>query len=164
MRFALAGLCVALSLPAQAAGGQNATPLIALVRGFYVPYLNDALGAQVPDPLDVIAPHATKHLRELIRRDEACEIRTHEVCDMDMDPIIDGQDWELNGKLPVIEVLRRSATSIVLVSSFTNSGTEVHVDYEFVKDNGQWLIDDIWQPGKSALDSWDIVTMLSEPD
>jgi hypothetical protein len=154
--LALACPCMAASPPAA-----QAAPLIALVRGFYVPYLDDKQWQQ--DALSTIAPHATRHLQGLIQKDIVCEERTHEICSAEMNPIIDGMDWELNGKLPVLSLVHQNATTIVLVSRFKNDDDPAEVFYKFILEDGAWRIDDIWS-GKEQMNSWDLVTMLSEAD
>ncbi len=155
--------CLFFATPVWAATPPTA-PLITLVQGFYAPYLDDKDQDKVPAATDVIAPHATKQLQALIHKDEACEIREQGVCNLDMDPIIDGQDWDLNGKAPVVSVLQQNATSITLAARFTSDGTATGVAYKFTLENGAWRLADLSRIGGAPADAWDLVAMLSAPE
>jgi hypothetical protein len=136
----------ALLLALLVAGGARADTgpgpaLVSLVSGFYVPYLVQN-GPEPPAAVDVIAAHATPRLKALIAGEYACEKRVQGVCNLDSDMIIDGQDWDL--KTPPVVAARAAGPDEMIVSSrFNNAGTNVEVDYDFVRQGAAWLINDV---------------------
>jgi hypothetical protein len=123
------------------AAAESGAALIRLVLGFYVPYLN-ASGPEPPAALDVIAAHATPHLRALIAGLYACEKRVQGMCNLDSDFIIDGQDWDLKAP-PLVQARVAGPDQMIVSSRFNNDGTNVEVDYQFLRLGGAWLINDV---------------------
>jgi hypothetical protein len=156
--FGVFGLPVAWSAPGLGDAGSKGS-LVAMVRGFYVPYMAGDKGPEPPAATAVIAAHATAHLKGLIAADEACEKRGQGVCNLDFDVIINGQDWTLT-KLPDFSVRAQGAGRAAVVSRFVNDGTTEEVVFEFVRTRGAWLIDDV--TGHDAEDGgWRLTSVLS---
>jgi len=100
----------------------------------------------------------TQELTALFLRNEECVKRTHEVCNLDMDPIFDAQDYDdspLN--LEVKEI--SSKQSILRFSvTLTNLGRRTLI-YEMSKTKSGWRISDIVYPSKNRL-----TELLSQPE
>ena len=103
--------------------------------------------AEAPEALDklasateVVGARASKLLAALFKRDADCETRSNEICALDWDFVVDGQDWRLsNVKVGALSVAGDKATVTV---TFRNFRPCVNV-YDFVREDGQWKVDDI---------------------
>jgi len=122
-----------------------------IVRLLYADYMS---GSSKGDPKqsaeDKIGVHATRGLRTLIDEDNRCEKNSGEVCAIDSDFIIAGQDW---GKILDFKIERGTVgDSLVLRAQFKEQGmgpgTQI-VKYTFVKEDGAWKIDDVDDGGYS---------------
>ncbi len=133
--------------------------LAAEVQSFYKPYLNNDGTKDTPDAMDVISRHATAHLKQLIAADRACEIREQGICNIDHDPIIDGQDFSLK-KLPVVKLTPQADGSVKAVATFVSLGDTLKVEYDFVQENGAWLIADVVDEDAPP---WRMTAGLSQP-
>lgn len=100
----------------------------------------------------------TPELAALFLRNEECVKRTREVCNLDMDPIFDAQDYDDSSlNLEVKEI--GSKESILRFSvAFTNLGRRTLV-YEMSKTKSGWRIGDIVYPSKHRL-----TELLSQPE
>jgi hypothetical protein len=119
-----------------------------------VPYL-DENGPEPPAAVDVIAAHATPHLRALIAALHACETREQGECALDYDVIIDGQDWDLKAP-PVVQARMAGPDEMIVASRFNSDGTDIEVDFAFVRQGGAWLINDV-----TDMDKEDGISRLS---
>ncbi len=112
------------------------------LRQVYALYLRaekaPALRAQASYQL--IVKRASKTLDALFKKDEACEAKNEGICAIDWDFVIDGQISELSDiKVgPLVVAGDRGSVTV----NFNNSGPNVNV-YEFVRENGQWKVDDV---------------------
>lgn len=148
-RLALFALCIGLANSAQAAPAakkafppppKTASPHD-VVAWLYAPYLADpqATGSvETGDSADRIKRFATPELARAIARDEACEIKSQGICNLDIDVIIAGQDWNLfdfhqNDELPTgdRQVIRASFSKTIGTAFF------------FVRHGAAWQIDDV---------------------
>ena len=94
-----------------------------------------------PTDMDIVGARASRSLAALFRRENDCTRRSHEICALDWDFIIDGQDWEL-AKVKVGAPVVAGDRATVTVS-FTNFGTPSVNVYAFVREDGAWRVDDI---------------------
>jgi hypothetical protein len=122
-----------------------------IVRLLYADYM---AGSDKGDPKqsaeDKIGVYATRGLRTLIDEDNRCEKNSGEVCAIDSDFIIAGQDW---GKILDFKIERSTVGgSLVLRAQFKEQGMGPKpqvVKYAFVKEDGAWKIDDVDDGGYS---------------
>ena len=77
----------------------------------------------------------------MLRRDLACEAQSHEICAIDWDFIVNGQDWELS-KVQV-GALQASGDRASLTVTFGNLKSTNRNVYEFVREDGGWKLDDV---------------------
>jgi hypothetical protein len=84
---------------------------------------------------------ASKSLAALFKKNRDCEKKAKGICALDWDFIIDGQDYALsNIKVSSAVVAGNKATVTVTFRNFDE--TDVNV-YSFVREGGQWKVDDI---------------------
>jgi hypothetical protein len=114
-----------------------------IVRLLYADYMS---GKDDPKQSaeDKIRPYATRGLQNAIDEDDRCEKSSGEVCAIDSDYIIAGQDW---GKLLDFKIERSTVgESLILRARFRELGmgpTAQVVQYTFLKEDGVWKIDDV---------------------
>jgi len=163
-RAAIAVLIFVIALfapPGKAPAADSPVPdsLVKLVRGFYGPYLIKNLNYEPPVDTDVIAAHATAHLKMLISQYYACQKKTQDDCGLDFDVIINGQDWDLNAP-PEVSAQLDKANEYIVSSHFESAGAANDVNFIFVNQGGQWLISDVTQiqPGT---ETWRLTDMIS---
>ena len=84
---------------------------------------------------------ASRRFKALLDRDLACEIKTHEICAIDWDFIVNGQDWALSH----VEVgpLQASGPRGIVTVTFVNMKSTNRNVYEFVREDGAWKLDDV---------------------
>ena len=120
-----------------------------VVRLLYADYMSGK-GDPKQSAEDKIRVHATRGLRTLIDEDNRCEKNSGDVCAIDSDFIIAGQDW---GKLLDFKIERSTVgDSLVLNAQFKEQGMGPKpqvVKYTFVKEDGAWKIDDVDDGGYS---------------
>jgi len=116
--------------------------LLHLIRAFYIPYLTDDIGPDTKSATDIIYPHATSRLKNLIDGMRECEVKSKGVCNLDFDVIIDGQDWTLK-KLPALAARPSAGGEIEIEAKFINDGMPMEVDYYFAHVGSEWQIDDL---------------------
>ena len=109
------------------------------------------------DDEKTLSGYFTQELTTLFLRNEECIKRTHEVCNLDMDPIYDAQDYD-NSPLN-LEVKKISSKNAPLrfQVTFTNLGRRTLV-YELKETKSGWRISDIIYPSGHSLRE-----MLSQP-
>ncbi len=99
---------------------------------------SSALEGQASDEL--IVKRASKSLAALFRRNRDCEVASG-ICALDWDFVIDGQDSELsNIKVGPAVVADDKATVTATFRNFKEADVNV---YFFVREGGQWKVDDI---------------------
>jgi len=142
--FTLIGLCFfACGLAVAHAKAPSETKPEDIVRLLYADYMS---GKDDPKKSaeDKIRPYATRSLQKAIDEDDRCEKNSGEVCAIDSDYIIAGQDW---GKLLDFRIDRSTVgETLVLRARFQEQGMEPGtqvVQYTFVKEDGVWKIDDV---------------------
>lgn len=162
----LAGTWLMLLLAAWPCGAQTPPmqaqrPLspVEIVRQLYQPYVADGDAADF-DSLQAIADHADGALKALVARDRACEAKEQGICRIDFDPVINGQDWNLNGKAPVFTEAD-TASGKTISAAFASYGIKIIIRYDFVLQGDQWLISDVRDTEHGAGGPWDLVEILS---
>ncbi|MBB6253432.1 hypothetical protein [Nitrospirillum iridis] len=117
-------------------------PPLSYIEEIYQPYLADP-HAEKPrslDALDLIRPRASPALAGLLDAERACRAHGREICTLDFDVIIAGQDWQLSDFHLLAQPAGRTAT---VTARFVNAGTPCVVVYPFVLSDGRWVIDDV---------------------
>lgn len=132
----LAGLFTALLLSTLPA---VADELGDRVRNLYRPYEKE--GTDAPDASKVLKPIASKRLRDLLVKDEACTKRTQSVCNLGHDPIVNAQDYTIT-KVEVSPAEIQGDTARV-TARFLNGGGRHENRFEFIQEGGAWKLDDI---------------------
>ena len=95
----------------------------------------------IPSSTELFAKRASKSLAALFKRNDDCEAEGKGVCALDWDFVIDGQDWTLsNVKVGPIVAAGDKAAVTVTFRNFTTACVNV---YSFVREDGQWKVDDI---------------------
>ena len=95
----------------------------------------------IPSSTELFAKRASKSLAALFKRNDDCEAEGKGVCALDWDFVIDGQDWTLsNVKVGPIVAAGDKATVTVTFRNFTTACVNV---YDFVREDGDWKVDDI---------------------
>ncbi len=98
-----------------------------------------ALQNQATDEL--VMKRASKSLAALFRKNRDCEKKAKGICALDRDFVVDGQDYALsNVEVGSPALAGDKATVTVTFRNFDE--TDVNV-YSFVRENGQWKVDDI---------------------
>ena len=128
---ALAGFVLAACSQAQ----PGADP-VATIQPLYAPYIE---GRNPPTLLDA-APW-TPELRALLQRAQAMSRDSGEPV-IDFDPIIDGQDWDIDA-VAVTLVAPPAEGRAEIAARFTNSGDDVAVIYDLVEADGGWRVDNV---------------------
>jgi hypothetical protein len=86
----------------------------------------------------------------MLRRDVDCAVKSHEICALDWDFIVDGQAWELSHVQ--VGALQVSGARASVTVTFDNMKSAHRNVYEFVREDGAWKLDDVetGQRGKPA--------------
>ncbi|WP_148294032.1 hypothetical protein [Azospirillum sp. B4] len=133
-------VAVMLVIP-EATMASSPRPPQSIVEGLYQPYLSgphaDKLGG--PDALALIRPHASPALARLLDQEKACAVRTRQICALDFDVIIAGQDWNLSG----FGLQYRLDGQVGIVTARFVNGVPCAIDYRTILVNGRWVIDDV---------------------
>jgi len=145
--FALAtGLAVALSASVAPAGAQvnarepDPAAWLRQVYGYYHRMENaDTASDQLGTKL--VAARASKSFGAALKKDEDCSAKEEGVCALDWDFIIDGQEWRLS-KVKVAPAVVAGDKATVAVS-FTNMRKACRNIYYFVREDGEWKLDDV---------------------
>lgn len=137
-------LCVssALAAPAPAETPQ------AFLDAIYKNYLGKELkGIDLSKPA-AIRRYFTPPLAAAMIKDNAAAAKRGDVPELDGDPFIDGQDWEIADL--AIKVAMSGADKAIGTVSFKNSGQPTTVTLDLMKIAAGWRIDDI-KNGKRSL-------------
>lgn len=114
-----------------------------IVANLYHPYLqyHNKSENNLPqnDALDLISMYASPSLNAAIQREQECRIREGELCKIDFDIIINGQDNNLQN-LSLHENKTNGTASVT--AKFTN-GCKHEVTYFFIRNNSKWQLDDV---------------------
>ena len=132
--FLVVAVLAALASPLPVQAGE----LDALVRGWYRAHQDEE---RAPAALRLVRPHASKRLAALIAREERCKTRTRELCNLEFNVIVNGQDWEL--KRVHVEAAKVSDARARVTARFINIETPQEIVYTFVQEAGRWKLDDI---------------------
>ena len=89
----------------------------------------------------LVEKRASRAFAALLKRDEACERKSHEICALDWDFIVDGQDWELS-QVKVGPLVAAGDRGSVAVSFRNFKSADVNV-YHLVREDGAWKVDDV---------------------
>ena len=133
-RFALA----LASLVLLSSGAAHADELSDRVRAIYKHYEKD--DATPPGPTVILKPMATKRLRALIEKDDACAEKEG-VCNLGHDPIINAQDFKLS-KVQIAPA-RIEGDKASVTARFLNMGGQNENRYEFIQEDGTWKLADL---------------------
>jgi hypothetical protein len=150
-RVLLYVLLSTLTSPAPAEAGE----LDAMVTGWYRVYQADKGG---PSALSLVRPHASKRLAALIAKEERCKAKTGELCNLEFDVIVNGQDWLLKGLH--VEAAKLDGAQARVTARFTNVDTPQEIVYSFVRDAGTWKLDDIESRSPKA-ERWALSRILA---
>lgn len=96
-------------------------------------------------------------LTALFLRNAECVNRTHEVCNLNMDPVYDAQDYDSSPLNLKVKKINSQNSSLRFRVTFTNLGRRTVV-YELKKATSVWRINDIIYPSGHSLRE-----MLSQP-
>lgn len=121
------------------AGAARADELSDRVRNLYKPY--EVEDGTPPDITDVLKRNASKRLRDLLAKDEACQKRTQSVCGFGHDPIVNGQDYKVEKVQVGPADIQGDKASVT--ARFLNFGTRSENRFEFVQEGGAWKLADI---------------------
>ena len=89
----------------------------------------------------LVERRASRALAALFKRDAECSTKSNQVCALDWDFVIDGQDFELSQvKVGAAQVSGDKAT---VTASFVNMKTPCVNVFYFVREDGVWKVDDI---------------------
>jgi hypothetical protein len=91
--------------------------------------------------VDLVVKRASKSLAALFKRDDDCETKAKAICALDWDFVIDGQDWTLSNVEVGSTVVAGDKATVTV--KFSNVATACVNVYFFVRENGQWKVDDI---------------------
>ncbi len=141
---ALAGALIAAGAPARAQVNEREPDPAVWLRQVYDQYrrTQDADPDKQPD-FRIVVKRASKSLAALFKKDDDCMERLGGVCALDWDFVIDGQDYRLsNVKVGAVVVAGDKATATVTVL-FKNMTTLCVNVYVFVREDGQWKVDDV---------------------
>jgi hypothetical protein len=90
---------------------------------------------------ELVEQRASKSLAALFKRNKDCETKSNEICALDWDFVIDGQDWTLsNVNVGPAVVAGDKATVTVRFRNFKTPCVNV---YSFVREDGLWKVDNI---------------------
>lgn len=115
--------------------------LVATLYDAYIASQNDD-DSEAPDTLAIIEKNASKSMKRALRLEKRCSMKTHEICAMDADITINGQDWQLS-EVALSDLKAGSDDAKIVRAEFINSATKTRVDYHFVREDGAWKIDEI---------------------
>ncbi|MGC2423962.1 MAG: DUF3828 domain-containing protein [Nitrospirota bacterium] len=132
------------------------------IRSLYKDYLKEYLSDTLHnkywfDDGKKMSQYFDRKLTSLLLRDPGCAKKTHEICNLDFDPIIDAQDFD--EKLPVSVVVTKmdSKFPVCVKVVFSNISPRTII-FELKQTEQGWRISDIIYSDGSSL-----VKMLSQP-
>lgn len=143
MLVAIAATFLANAIPASAQVNPREADPAAWLRQVYDLYKRVENKPELSDQASyrLVVDRASKSLSELFKRNDACETEGQGICALDWDFIIDGQDFKLS-KIKVDKTVITGDQASVTVS-FKNFDAPCVNVYRFVREDGQWKVDDV---------------------
>ena len=141
--FAVAALLIAAAIPARAqVNAREPDPTVWLREICDLYHRMEKSSDPAAQPTyELVENRASKSLAALFRRDKDCETKSNEICALDWDFVIDGQDWTLsNINVGAAVVDGDKATVTVRFRNFKTPCVNV---YSFVREDGLWKVDEI---------------------
>jgi hypothetical protein len=90
---------------------------------------------------EIIGKRASRALAALFKRDQDCVKTSNQICAIDWDFIINGQDWKISQvKVGPLQAAGDKATVTVTFKNMKSSNANI---YHFVREGGDWKVDDI---------------------
>lgn len=145
-RFFAAVAAAALAACSQAQPGADP---VATIQPLYTPYVED----RNPPGLMDAAPW-TPEMRVLLQRAREHAREANEPV-VDFDPIIDGQDWDIDAVSVTLTSPPQEGRAEVS-ARFSNAGDDVTVIYDMVEADGGWRVDNI------RTDHWSLRALLAD--
>ena len=131
-------MIIALAVGAIAAcsQAQPGSDPVSAIQPLYEPYIQDR---NPPSLLDA-APW-TAEMRDLLQRERQHQRDGNEPI-LDFDPLIDGQDWDIDA---VSVTLTQPAADgrAEVTATFNNAGEDTRIVYDMVEANGGWRVDNV---------------------
>lgn len=132
-----------------AAGAGNPEPE-AIVRAVYGEYLQSRETSE--GDLAKIRHYASRSLATAIDKENRCVERSHEICAIDWDVLVDAQDRDVLTDFKVDALARTGGRSVrACFKVFRNDKTPTCVSFSFIQENGAWKIDDVKDSGSGSL-------------
>ncbi len=135
-RFALIFALVLAIIPARAA---PASDPVAMIEAIYKEYVA-AQGTDHDAPNQTDRDVYSKRLRELIDADRK-NTPEGEIGRLDFDVFVNGQDWELSGLH--VALVKSDAQRTQVRATFINLKEPQDILFSFVREGGNWRIDEI---------------------
>jgi hypothetical protein len=98
--------------------------------------------------LSMLRLYFDPELAQLIVSDRECVRRTHEICNLDFDPIFDGQD---NSGASNLTVVAAGADKVVASFTYFSDSSHMKLVYTVKRAPGGFRISDIEYPNKRSL-------------
>ncbi|MFO1184499.1 MAG: DUF3828 domain-containing protein [Bauldia sp.] len=121
-----------------------------LLDGIYAKYVGPrakAKGVRLDSQAQINALF-TPAVAAMILADRKAAAARKEVPNLDGDPFVDAQDYEITGVQVVVTLTDGDKSRATAVAMFKNFGKPVSVDYVLLKTKAGWRIDDIkWPEG-----------------
>ncbi len=139
---ALAWALVAAGAPAWAQVNEGEPDPAVWLRQVYDQYrrTQDADADKQPD-FRIVVKRASKSLAALFKQDDDCMKRSGGVCALDWDFVVDGQDYRLSNVKVGVAIVAGDKAKVTV--TFKNMSTPCVNVYVFVREDGQWKVDDI---------------------
>jgi hypothetical protein len=90
---------------------------------------------------ELVELRASKALAALFKKNKDCETKSNEICALDWDFVIDGQDYQLSNVNVGATVVAGDKATVTV--KFKNMKTPCVNVYSFVREGGEWKVDDI---------------------
>lgn len=118
--------------------------LEAKVVQLYQPYIGTDLApakSTPPDSGEAVKKLASARFRALLQKDEDCAAQSHAPCQIDGNLVLDAQEWKIAGV--TAHMVNKSDDKASVEADFSNYDHPQHVTYLFVRESGDWKIDDV---------------------
>ena len=141
--FALAALLIAAVIPARAQVNEREPDQAVWLREIYDQYhrMEKSSDPAAQPTYELVEKRASKSLAALFKRNKDCERKSYEICALDWDFVIDGQDWTLSNINVGGAVVDGDKATVTV--RFRNFRTPCVNIYSFVREDGLWKVDDI---------------------
>jgi len=150
----LVTLCGTPPFKAIAADYRNYRKPEDVVAWLYRDYAFDAIMSEywkdaslIQQPENILRLYFTNELTSLILKDRQCVERTHEICNLDFDPIFASQDPGAAD----LKISPLDSSGVVHVQfTYPSNGEKINLSYAVVKTKSGWRIKDIiYKEGRS---------------